>query len=626
MTKNIMPASRRAALGLTVAVLIGVHSSLLAWSAWQHSPVSGEIGHLPAGLSHLYMQGFDLFRVNPPLVRTVAALPVAFASPRTDWKEYSSDPLSRCELDVGLAFVQANGPRSLWLFTLGRWACIPISLMGALVCFHWARELYGAAAGLLALALWCFCPNILAHASLITPDAGAAAFSVTACYVFWRWLKKPIWFESVTSGFILGLAELTKTTLVVFYLLWPVLWIVYRWPERRNMPRSRWLRETGMLLLALAVGIYVINLGYVFEGSFQRLGDYRFQSRALAGVDLRPKGGANRFADSWLAAVPIPLPRNYVQGIDAQKADFEHNGLPSYLRGQWSKTGWWGYFLYALAIKVPLGSWGLIILTAAVCLRRKGYLHFYRDELVLLLPTAVILVLVSSQSGFSRHLRYALPVFPFVFVWISKVAQAAYLGHRAVAFLAGALLIWSVVTSMWIYPHSLAYFNELVGGPAHGHEHLLGSNLSWGQDLRFLKRWYDEHPEARPFHLASSSPLDPHLVGIEFRLPPFGPSEPVRTSSSQFREDSKLGPLPGWFAVDVNYLQGQDTGAPNGSGEFAATVSTAGYNWRYFNRCRPLAKAGYSFYIYHVSADEADKLREELALGKLGSCRGIDDQ
>lgn len=51
------------------------------------------------------------------------------------------------------------------------------------------------------------------------------------------------------------------------------------------------------------------------------------------------------------------------------------------------------------------------------------------------------------------------------------------------------LCCWFVGSSLWIYPHSLSYFNEFVGGPLNGAEHLLGSNLDWGQDLRYVQQW-----------------------------------------------------------------------------------------------------------------------------------------
>jgi hypothetical protein len=49
-------------------------------------------------------------------------------------------------------------------------------------------------------------------------------------------------------------------------------------------------------------------------------------------------------------------------------------------------------------------------------------------------------------------------------------------------------LCWFVTSSLWIYPHSLSYFNESIGGPLNGPQHLLGSNVDWGQDLRYV-RW-----------------------------------------------------------------------------------------------------------------------------------------
>ena len=154
--------------GRLCALLLVVHGSLLAWSAYCHSPVFNELGHLPAGLSHIQLCRFDLYSVNPPLVRTVAAVGVSLAHPKTDWTRYVATPAVRSEVPVGLDFLKANGAQSFWLYTIGRWACIPFSLFGGYVCFRWAKSLYGAIAGLTATALWCFSPYVLGHASLIS--------------------------------------------------------------------------------------------------------------------------------------------------------------------------------------------------------------------------------------------------------------------------------------------------------------------------------------------------------------------------------------------------------------------------------------------------------------------------
>ena len=109
-----------------------------------------------------------------------------------------------------------------------------------------------------------------------------------------------------------------------------------------------------MLVSRMLIGICVINLGYGFEGTFQRLGDYQFNSYTLTGLpadsaSYHPSG--NRFANTWLAEVPVPLPKNYVQGIDLQKVDFE-TGMYSYLGGTWNDNGWWYFYIYAAAIKM----------------------------------------------------------------------------------------------------------------------------------------------------------------------------------------------------------------------------------------------------------------------------------
>lgn len=592
---------------LLVAAMLAVHTALLAWNAHCHSPVATEIGHLPAGISHWRFLRFDLYRVNPPLVRMVAALPVMLADPETDWSSYNTNPVVRAETFVGMGFVKANGERTFWLYTLGRWACIPFSWIGAWVCYRWARELFGVAAGLTALALWCFCPNVLGHGALMMPDVPSAALGVAACYVFRRWLRSSTWQGALIAGVVLGLAELTKTTLLVFYPLWPLLWIGYRLGQiseprgegdrhvllckTSQSPGRGWLREAGMLATMIVLSVYVINMGYVFEGTCQRLGEYRFKSRVLSGMlgEGRSFVVGNRFAETWLASLPVPLPMNYVQGIDAQKIDFER-GMRSYLGGEFRDRGWCHFYLYGMAIKIPLGMWVLIALATGMAVMPRWRTVAWRDELLLLAPLVAILVLVSSQTGFSIHFRYVLPVFPFLFIWASRSAvwltSSSWLARVAVA----VALDWSITSSLWHYPHSLSYFNELVGGPRRGHEHLLDSNISWGQDLLHLKKWYDANPGARPLHVAMYSLVNPKLAGIDWR--------PVQPSDI----------TPGWYVIDVNMLQGSFHPMMDTAGQLR---SVSRNELTQFQQFEPVARIGYSLYVYHITPESVETARAE---------------
>lgn len=536
-----------------VVLLLAIHTGLLAYSAYVHSPTLNEPGHLVAGLSYWKFGRFDVYSVNPPLVKMVAALPVMAVGYEEDWSGFYSGLGARPEFSMGEDFVAANGERSFFLFMIARWACIPFSWLGGLVCYLWARDLFDRPSGVVACAIWCFEPNILAHASLITSDAAGTALGLAACYTFWRWLKHPTWSQAVLTGIVLGLAELAKTTLILFYPLWPLMWLAYRWSDRHSMAARDWFREVGMLGARMLIGLYVLNLGYGFEGSLKPLGEFQFVSKLFAGWPAqcdacnpfpsygRGKGWVsqsasspvlshNRFADSWLVAIPVPLPSNYLVGIDLQQRDFEECGRSSYLRGEWRNQGWWYYYLYATAIKVPLGLWALGVLAVVGSLRRRC-VATHRDQFILLFPPLIISAIVSSKTGFSEHMRYVLPCFPFIFIWISgffrnfldgRVSNSVFWRNaipratgKLAATLSLTLLLWSFASSLWIYPHSLSYFNETIGGPLHGPEHLLGSNVDWGQDLRYLLQWTEGYMEGELLTLAyyGRGFVDPRSLG-----------------------------------------------------------------------------------------------------------------
>ena len=589
-----------------LALILVAQTGLLGWSATRHSPSIDEVGHLAAGLHHWKYGTFDLYRVNPPLVRLVATAPLAAAEVGLPPFAPTSAPPHRPEFGLGREFVDDHGMQSYHWFAVARWACLPFALLGTVVCYMWARDLYGRQSGLLAAGLWAISPTILAHAQMITPDTGAAAVGAAASYAFWRWLRCPGATTAAIAGLTLGVAELTKTTWVILFPLWPALWCVHRILTPRA-DRSRWMRQAIQLAAILALAVMVLNLGYFFEDTGRPLGEMRFTTRSMTTGPDGPR--VNRFRETWLGQLPVPLPQNYVEGIDVQRSDFEAR-MRSYLRGEWRHSGWWYYYLYGLLVKTPLATlalFGLALVTWPF-VRPPG--RTWRDELTLVAPGVVILALVSSQTGFNHHLRYILPAFPFAFVWMSRLAAA---GCRSLRVAAWVALGATAAASLWVYPHSLSYFNVAAGGPANGSAHMLDSNVDWGQDLLYLKEWVDAHPEARPLGLAYFGYIHPSAVGIEFRLPPYAPAGPADFILPRAQE---FGPRPGWYAVSVHMLRGARFNLSKGDGE---TEDVDGQRLGYFLRCQPVATAGYSIWIYHLDAAECDRLRADMGLPPLGA-------
>lgn len=581
---------------LVVVSLLVIHAVMLAYSATTHSPTMNEPGHLVAGLSYWEFGRFEVYRVNPPLTRLIAALPVIAAGYEADWGAFYEGPGARPEFAMGADFIKANGERSIWLFTIARWACIPISLIGALFCFAWAKELYGTIAGVAAAVLWCFDPNILAHAELVTPDAAATAFGIGAGYCFWRWLKRPTWERAGLAALLLGLAQLSKMSWLFLFGLWPLLWIFWQLTSREEHDEHpRWRRQGVQLAAILLGGLYILNLGYLFDGSFTRLKDYQFVTETLAGMEQAGVGG-NRFAESWLGELPMPFPKQYLLGIDLQKRDFEDWGQPSYLRGEWKDGGWWYYYLYGCLVKVPHGTQLLFLLACGLSLYvvRSDYL---RDEIILLTPALLLFVLVSSQLEFNAHFRYVLPSVGLVLVlvakpvwWFLRRLQTARLA-MPLAAVAMLCVCGTAVSSMAIYPHSLAYFNGGAGGPENGWRHILGSNLDWGQDFLRLNKWLNANSINGSIQYECYGLLNQRHVGIDGVL---GASDSSSPESSQSGDEVR----PDIYIISANYLKLDRSRVANTESH------------RHVLRWGSLIqRIGYSLFVYRIDRPESQKQR-----------------
>jgi len=570
---------------IIVVSLLIVQSVLLCCFNRQTSINRTEAGHIGASIYHYKVFRFDVFHVNPPLMRYITGLPILLSTPEYDWKSYSPRPQDRSEWSIGNAFINANTPEKIhWITFLTRCSLIPIILLGSWFGYKFANELHGQTAGMIFLTLWTFSPLVLAWGATICPDVCAASLGIVGVYTFWHWLKTPTWCKAITAGICLGLLPLAKMTWIIAFLLWVLIWLI--WVIPYYIKRNPTIDIPGCKQLAaiLLIGVYMINMGYLFDGSFRQLKDYKFISHTLTGRDVDEKSFAvavgNRFENSWLGYVPIPLPGEFIQGIDTQKLDFER-GIESYLRGEYSQHGWWYYYAYTVLVKEPLGTLCLGVLALIVTVLLTQYNASWRDEMVVILPGLVFFVFVSSQDGFSLHPRYIIPALPFAYIWISKLGQSFAKKQYVLSTITTVLLLWMVGSSMYYFPHSMSYFNELVGGPKNGPKHLLGSNVDWGQNSYFLQKWYNKHSEARPIKIAYSSTESLDRLGIKDNQQP--PREPHS----------------GWFALGVNEI-------------FASSKQ-----YEYFKQFEPVDFIGYSIYIYHITPEEANRVRREMGLPEI---------
>ena len=541
----------------TFILLIG--SALLVGIGVRTSMNRTEVAHFGAAAYFWQTAKFDLFHVNPPAGRIIAGLPMLLCRPDYDWSPYSERPRDRSEWAVGTALIHANPPEKVrWMLILGRCAFIPFIFLGGLVGSRFAADIYGYGAGIVFAILWSFSPLVLGWGATQCPDMLAASLGVIALAWFWHWTRNPTWSNVAWAGVGIGLLPLTKLTWVIAFLLFPLLWIL-------AVKRPSWKQMAVVMLIAL----YILNMGYLFDGSFRPLKEYTFLSEALGGPESLENQTANRFADSVLGRIPVPLPKEFVLGIDTQKRDFER-GLESYLLGVHSDRGcWWYYYFVVLFLKEPIGTLLLVGLSVYLLATKRECRANWNDELFVILPFLTLFCLVSVQDGIAIHPRYLLPAMPFFYLFASRSAKAFSLSTPYYGKTVVIALTWMVLSSLIVYPYSMSYFNEMIP-QKNRPNYLLGSNIDWGQDAYFLKSWLEKHPEASPIRIAYPCPETIERIGIRSAGDP-----------STQRQN-------GWFALGVNDL-------------YAASKQ---YSWLLEEK--PVAVVGYSIYVYHILPDQLE--------------------
>jgi hypothetical protein len=650
--------------------LMLVHLVLVFDVIRRKTPTVDEVAHVPAGLSYLDTGRFSVYPHNPPLARLVMALAAATAEPRRyyggTWTIH--EPVDHWAFAFEFLWANRGDPqRYLSCLTRARLAIACWSVLTIPLAYFWGSWWAGRSVGFLAAALWTLSPNIIAHASLATTDLAATSTGFAASFFFARWLDRPSWQRAGFAGLGLGLAQLVKFSSLWLIVLWP-LWAVLHVaresladPSSRNSRLARLVcswriitTQAGRQFLAIfLIGIAVVNAGYLFEGFGRSLGSYRFVSLLLTRPRIAADGPpevsssrsynnvwierVNRFRGTLLGALPCVLPQHYVEGFDQQK--FEADGkYQMYLRGQLrhlegenERSGWWYYYLYALAIKVPLSTWSLIALALAGAIRAAAVRSSIATwGLLALVPLAAMSFLTDINIG----LRYVLPIFPYLFLIAATAAKPARsIVARSIIV---ACIAWNMVGLARSHPHELSFFNELVGGPANGRFHLIDSNLDWGQDLRGLARWLDKHPDWRDVRLAYMGTVPPEMEGMnEYRLAPRDlrrVPEPLWLPGEDPENLSSWGPQPGKFAISVNFERGMQFHSPRpvslpleafGSrpspvlpGSLGQLLFFPAGAFDYFRRFEPRIESeiGYSILLYEVTLADANRVRQELDL------------
>jgi 4-amino-4-deoxy-L-arabinose transferase-like glycosyltransferase len=495
-----------------VPLLLAAFALLCAHGLLWDTPTVDEFAHLPSGWYYWQTGNFALFPQNPPLVKLLSALPLFLIHPAVDTAVRVQNT-GWFPWVFGTDFMERNRAIYDRIFLLGRLPIVLLGVLTGLLVYRWARELYGEGAGLVALTLFVFCPSIVAHAHLATVDLGSAFFTVLALYRLDRYVRKPTLRRLVLCGLALGAAELSKFTGILLYPIFFILLLIP--PEVRQDVRKQLGRSLAAFVAIVLLSLFVIDLGYLFQGVGRPLRDFHFESRSMSRIA------------SVLPGLPALLPAPYLQGVDDLQLINETGEYPNYLFGRWSRQGFKAYYLITLLYKSPL------LLLLAFLLAPFARVPEVRGQVFLWLPALALFLAFSLLSRVDYGIRYLLPILPLACTYAGRLVPWFAVRGRTLRIAGLACLAIYPLSVLTATPDTLDYFNVLAGGQ--GDRILLDSNLDWGQGLKRLKRYMD-HEGLQKIDLAYFGHVDPAIYGIRWEFP-----DPKR---------------PGPVAVSANFLHG----------------------------------------------------------------------
>ena len=460
--------------------------------------------HIFAGYMMWHSGDYGLNPEHPPLVKLVATLPLL---QQKLWVPPLHQRMFKAEAyRDGRDFMERNdGPGHRLLFGM-RLAAGVFAVGLSVMVFLMGSKLFGESAGLLALLLVVFEPNVLANSDLVTTDMGVACFFLATIYCFYRYARRPSVIRLLLTGLAAGLTLSAKHSGI---LLAPML-LGLTLVEIACAERGRRKRMAGTLFggLAAIVGLAVAVL-WAFYG-------FRYAARP-AGLVMNPTlseyaaplTGLNGWMIGHLANWRL-LPESYLMGIT--DIHYAAQQYAIFLMGHDYPHGVWWYFPVALSIKTTLGLIGLVVLAGIALISRR--LRQRRELAYLFVPGAIYLA-AAIVSGMNIGTRHVLFLYPLAAMLAAAGLIALARHSRRWLWIGGALVACHVVSVMAVFPAEMAYGNEAWGGTANTHKYLSDSSVDWAQQLPHIKQWVDAHPGEECWLAYSAYPdLRPQAYGI----------------------------------------------------------------------------------------------------------------
>jgi hypothetical protein len=477
MKRALQPHAQKIIAALFIAIFVVT----AALSVRHQSSTWDDPFHIVAGASFWQTGDTRLLADHPPLARLLGSLPALFVDAPPVAQASAKGWESADFVDIAAHYLPSVEDRLLWP---GRLCMLSLSILLGWLLYRWCSELHGENCAWFALALYAFCPVLLANAPLVTTDMAATTFFFASLYTWWRYARSPSPGKLAWASVSVAAAFASKHSALLLIPLLALLGIISIFSDSMSGSRRQRCRVIGAGLLAVsATTVIGLNLVYLFDGSMLTPPEYVQRAMLHPGSSGLVQNGASRLAEFWPAWLPVPLPFYYVCGVLELLGRVDSNGHATYFLGQAGLGGWPNYFPVLLLVKLSIP---MLLLIAAGIFQAISRLSKEWWNLLFIVSPIVLLVYAGSAGKMQIGFRHILPVVPFLLMLAAYAIR--WYRTRTGWFAAAALLIWNEGSSLEIHPDYLMYFNFIGGGADQGWR-ISVTGDDYGQGDAELLRW-----------------------------------------------------------------------------------------------------------------------------------------
>lgn len=521
---------------------------------WRKSITVDELVMIPSAYYHLVDSDFQLVNEHPPLSKLVAATPLLFVQPN--------------EQGEHAAFWDYNEKKYPSIAFWSRAGMIVLTLTLGVLIFIFARSLFGPRAAVLAVALFSLEPTMLAHGRVVQTDV-PAAFGYLLFFMALYWYSSATtWRRAVFLGAAAGVALLAKFSMLLIGLVLPPAFIILWWlsKERRAVAL-----HAAVVLLAM---LLVVNAAYFFQHASLNDVDHDW---IAAKFTTHPER-----VDQATEVLSHIVPKEFVLGTLFQLV---HNreGHNASLLGMYGRMGWWYYFPVAFALKTTLPFLLLSVVAIGWAIFRFAR---HRDlRFLWLLAPALIYSVFVLFSHINIGVRYLAPIFPFLMIAGAALLEYLLQLRRVVATVFVVMLLaWTGIEAVRAFPNHVSYMNQLASGAPHWW-YLSDSNVEWGDDVRGLALYLQQHGERRVADATLGGFGILRFYGID-RVDPLA-------------KQTENAESPKYLAIGASFLNGSAVPeGPPGSGR--DTMESRVNYFAAYRQQTPEAVIGGSIYVFRL--------------------------